>query len=138
MEGPYRRTFLSETRAAFRRSLRSQGVEESDVEEMVICLNEACTNAILHARPSEGIKPSLDVSWDVSAGVATIRVRDFGEGFRPQLQYFIHPPEYRERGRGLFLMSRLSDGLLINSGASGSEIVFRKALSGASLSDPPS
>jgi anti-sigma regulatory factor (Ser/Thr protein kinase) len=94
----------------------------------LICVNEACTNAILHAGAGESSAEPVRVSWELRGDILTVQVQDWGPGFRVGVTDLAWPPQSWERGRGLFIISQLSDGMLVNAMPRGTELVFRKVI----------
>jgi PAS domain S-box-containing protein len=82
--------------------------DEELVDDVVLCIEEACTNAIRHSQASE----PMEVSLALRDGSLIADVRDRGCGFDvsafdPQAT----PDLMADGGRGLFLMASIMDGL---------------------------
>jgi PAS domain S-box-containing protein len=104
---------LLRARERVRDYLRSLTADEDLVDDVVLCVEEACTNAIRHSGAVNGI----DVSLGSRDGRLSAEVRDQGRGFDVEAWDRRHPPDpLATGGRGLFLMDRLMDELSIESG----------------------
>ena len=82
--------------------------DERLVDEVVLSVEEACTNAIRHS----GAKDAMEVSLSFSGDDLVVTARDCGHGF--DLASFDRnaPPDpLASGGRGLFLMAQLMDEL---------------------------
>lgn len=95
---------LRELRGAVRADLERAGLDAAVVDDAVLCMHEACLNAIQHGAGD------VHVRWEVARGGVTIEVADHGPGvtLRPPGE---PPPPDRQSGRGLFLIGRLADRL---------------------------
>ena len=120
---------MSGLRTRLKEMLESARVARSDQDDVLICANEAVTNAIRHGTSRSDQQGYLEVAVEVSAAVLTMSVRDRGGGFHPWKLGLAAVRGLEESGRGLFVMFRLSDGLLFNALPDGTEVVFRKVLS---------
>jgi anti-sigma regulatory factor (Ser/Thr protein kinase) len=128
MEGGSGDSPLAKTRDTVERALAVSGVPMDQIQDVLICVNEACTNAILHAGAGESSAEPVRVSWELRGDILTVRVQDSGPGFRVRVADLAWPPQSWERGRGLFIISQLSDGMLVNAMPRGTELVFRKVI----------
>lgn len=91
--------------------LLGQNVGERCVHDVVLALHEAVVNALSYG---EG---RVEVEIEVGSGRVIVTVRDHGGGFDPSL--LVAPcPGMDERGRGLYLVSRLMDEVEVTSGPS--------------------
>jgi GAF domain-containing protein/anti-sigma regulatory factor (Ser/Thr protein kinase) len=109
---------LAVVREAMRTWLASAGVEEGDVELVVLAAGELCANAVEHAYPgaSEG---SVEVALAREpGGVLTLVVRDRGT-WRPP------PADPGARGRGLLIVRSLMDAVDIDDASDGTTISVR-------------
>lgn len=103
---------LSAIRDFIASSARAVGIEEDTVENIMLAVDEACTNIIKHAykyNPDGEIK----ISFDFSKDKFTVIIQDKGATFEPDL---IPEPDlqkyYRQRrvgGLGMYLMKSLMD-----------------------------
>ena len=82
--------------------------DERLVDEVVLCVEEACTNAIRHS----GAKDAMEVSLGFNGDDLLVTAKDCGHGF--DLASFdcnALPDPLASGGRGLFLIARLMDEL---------------------------
>jgi anti-sigma regulatory factor (Ser/Thr protein kinase) len=111
-------------------TLRSQGFGDEEIEDIAIVCTEAVNNSFEHASEREWHEVEIEMEIDPRRWI--FRIRDEGEGRLRQEDFdFSGPPEhYGDRGRGLFLIARLSDQVHVRRIAAGGtelEIVkFRK------------
>ena len=102
---------LSRIRGFARDYLTLYCAEQRTVEDMVLCVDEACTNAISHGGSAEQIEIFLGFQGDD----LRVLVKDRGRGFdTAAFDPEPAPDPASERGRGLFLMSRLCDEMTLN------------------------
>ena len=100
---------LGDLRRAVRSGLTGR-VRDEDLDDLVLALNEAATNAVLHG---SGGGHAVEVSVRVSEGWAEMTVLDRGRVQRPSRAW--DDEEHSElgaapaSGRGLWLMGRLVD-----------------------------
>jgi anti-sigma regulatory factor (Ser/Thr protein kinase) len=107
----------------------SPHIERDDLDDVVLCLQEAMKNAVRFAVTGE----HFHVIVQVSDHRIDVTVRDHGPGFsmlrgsiRPGARG--HTDPYAESGRGLFLMGRLMDELEL-AGTDGATVRMVKRLS---------
>ncbi len=82
--------------------------DESLVDEVVLCVDEACTNAIRHS----GAENAIEVSLGFDGDDLLVTAKDSGHGF--DLASFDRdalPDPLASGGRGLFMMAHLMDEL---------------------------
>jgi anti-sigma regulatory factor (Ser/Thr protein kinase) len=97
------------------------GADESEV--VLICLEEACANAIVHGRPTEDI----EVSVRVEGSTLALRVRDQGHGaVVEELLPITMPNPLSPGGRGLPLIKALMDELELTECDPGLEVTMTK------------
>jgi PAS domain S-box-containing protein len=116
---------LLQTRHAVRDFLQAHGVDEPTVEELVLCVEEACTNAIRHS----GCPEPGEVSLSIRDEMVEVCVRDRGRGLDLAAIDLAHQPELMGLGgRGLYLIKSLADELeLANDGGACVRIRKRRA-----------
>lgn len=101
---------LGPAREQARTFLRGFDLPEPAVFDVVLCLEEACKNAIRFS----GSERDIDVTVAVGQRAVDLVVRDHGVGFEPRDVDPDMPPDPLEtQGRGLFLLHRLMDDVRI-------------------------
>lgn len=92
------------------------------VNDVVLCIEEACTNTIRHSASTDDISISLQLQ----DGDLVASVRDKGRGFDVErFDASSEPDLLAPGGRGLYLMAKLMDELELRRDA-GLEVVMRK------------
>lgn len=89
-----------------------------DVDDAVLAVHEALTNAIQHGG---GVR---SVTAAVQGAVLEVEVRDAGNGFAVG-GWRKAPDPMSERGRGLWLISRLADGYDVDTTSHGTCLRLR-------------
>lgn len=90
-------------RRALGDSLRSLGVTEDCVSDILLAVTEACANAVRHGGPAN----RYEVEVAIGHGRCDVRIIDRGQGHvRVPEQY---PPADTENGRGLLIMQAVVD-----------------------------
>jgi len=106
--------------------LRGFALPERTVFDVVLCLEEACKNAIRFS----GTDRDIDVTLGVSGGVVHLVIRDHGAGFEPAPIDVSHKPDpFAQHGRGLFLLHSLMDDVRIERDR-GAVVIARLRLAG--------
>ena len=101
---------LGAARDQARAFLRGFDLPEPAVFDVVLCLEEACKNAIRFS----GSDRDIDVTVAVSGHDIDLVVRDHGVGFEPRAVDPAVPPDPLDsQGRGLFLLNCLMDDVRI-------------------------
>ena len=115
---------LLETRHAVRDFLSVHGIEQQIVEELVLCVEEACTNALRHS----GSMDPGEVAVSIHEDFVEICVKDSGKGLDlAAIDLAREPDVLAPGGRGLYLIKMLADELqLTNEG--GACVRIRKRL----------
>jgi anti-sigma regulatory factor (Ser/Thr protein kinase) len=109
---------LCESRRQVRDFLVTHSVESQAAHDVVLCVHEACANAIEHSHTGRAI----DVALHLMGKKLSVVVADGGCG----LEVASHEPHDRPephapRGRGLYLMASLMDEFAVHRN-SGTEI----------------
>jgi PAS domain S-box-containing protein len=125
---------LLRARHRIRDYLHACAADPAAVEDVVLAIQEAMTNAVAHS----GAREDLEVDIEFSGVDLVAQIRDRGAGFdiagfdpgrRPSLD--------EPRGRGLYLMAQLMDEVALSAGDGLTvKAVKRAALSGASAPPP--
>jgi len=103
---------LSEIRDFVSREARLAGIPEATVENIILAVDEACTNIIKHAYKlsPEG---EIIIKIDYDKEKFTVTIMDYGKSFEPErvplpdLQKYYR--EHRVGGLGMYLMKSLMD-----------------------------
>jgi PAS domain S-box-containing protein len=103
---PPKPAYLLRARERLRDYLRQYCTERRVIDDVVVCVEEACTNAIRHSGAGEDIEITLQFDSDRLLAA----VKDHGQGFDttsfdPQRT----PDPTAEHGRGLFIIAALMD-----------------------------
>lgn len=91
-------------------ALRAFGVDDNDVDDVMLAITEACANVIDHA----GATDTYDVKIELSADRCAITVVDQGGGFDAS-KVPADVSQDSERGRGLALMRALVDNVAFHN-----------------------
>jgi anti-sigma regulatory factor (Ser/Thr protein kinase)/ligand-binding sensor protein len=99
---------LFAVRQRIRTHLQLSPLDPHQIDDVVIAVEEACTNAIRHS----GSQEEVEIAMAFDGPVLEVTVSDRGQGFDVSLFDPEGLPDLMaEGGRGLFLMSRLMDEL---------------------------
>jgi PAS domain S-box-containing protein len=98
-------------RRAVRKWLAAIGASEDDVFDLTVASGEAIANSIEHAYGFD--EGDVELKADISDGVVTVIVRDYGHW---------RPPRESDRGRGLEMMRSLVDDVEITPASDGSQV----------------
>lgn len=102
---------IAPARRAIEAFVAAHGFPEPAVYDVGLCVNEAIANVMRHAYHGDKTKP-VELNADVSGGVLTITLRDWGDGRVPDLSDRCPTPEnLRPGGLGLPCLKKLLDGL---------------------------
>lgn len=110
---------VAAARQAARAFAESAGADETTVDEIVLCISEAVTNAVLYAYADGPGEIEIE-AFDDGASL-TIHVRDFGVGIRPRVDRL-------GVGFGLPVIARLASMLATgptSEDGRGTELVMR-------------
>ena len=97
---------------------KSYGFLSNEIEDIVLAVDEACTNIIEHSYHS---KPNLDIEISVSFSKNNfvIRIIDYGETFESrsikELNLELYHKQRRVGGLGMYLMKTLMDDVRYTS-----------------------
>jgi serine/threonine-protein kinase RsbW len=114
---------LPRMRAQLRVLLERVGLCEELVEDVVLCAQEACKNAMRHSRGADGVLVRLTMQ---DGGICIV-VRDYGVGMAAGA-LAIAPAPLAESGRGLLIIRRLMDEIDVRV-QDGTELRMVKRLS---------
>jgi anti-sigma regulatory factor (Ser/Thr protein kinase) len=98
--------------------LESHGAERDEVFEILVAVNEACSNAVEHPIGGEGTDITLDA--ELADGEVSIDVRDHGH-WRPA-------EPHTDRGRGFDFMRSLMESVDVARSPDGTHVRLRRRL----------
>ncbi|PZG39823.1 ATP-binding protein [Spongiactinospora gelatinilytica] len=105
-------------------ALRSLGVAETCVADILLAASEACANAVRHGGPAN----RYQVLAAIGEGRCDLRVIDRGLGLTVVPDRY--PPADMENGRGILIMQAVVDEIFFNSEPGrGTTVHLRKRLS---------
>lgn len=119
---------LHAARAACREAREFLAEERLTAEELdgwELALAEAANNAVLYAAPEGRSQPVL-IEVSAREGLVEVRITDHTPGFDMPLRAAEAPPD-AEKGRGIFLIQRLTDRAVYLRGTGENCMVLRKA-----------
>jgi anti-sigma regulatory factor (Ser/Thr protein kinase) len=120
---------LTDVRHRLAEWLRSEGVPDSLAADIVLVVNEACSNSVEHAY--RGREPgTMRIEATIDERHLTVRVADSGSWKTP-------PADPGTRGRGLLLMRALSDRVELDGTAEGTTVGMRFGFGKGRVSDGP-
>jgi anti-sigma regulatory factor (Ser/Thr protein kinase) len=93
---------LRRLREVVRGDLAGAGIDHRALDDVVLCVHEACMNAMQHGRGR------LHLRWETGPGGVRVEVCDEGDG-APLPAGDAEPDTDQQSGRGLFLIRRLTD-----------------------------
>jgi serine/threonine-protein kinase RsbW len=102
------------------------GISQDNYGKILVSTMEAVNNAIMHGNKSNPEKV-VDIEIAFKTNVLKITVEDEGQGFRPEEVPDPTLPENIEEinGRGVYLMSRLSDKLKFSKRGNRVTMIFK-------------
>ncbi|MER7212343.1 ATP-binding protein [Streptosporangium sp. NPDC000239] len=90
-------------RRALGDSLRSLGVTESCVSDILLAVTEACANAVRHGGPANRYEVEVAIGY----GRCDVQIIDRGQGLARLPEHY--PPGDTENGRGILIMQAVVD-----------------------------
>lgn len=121
-EYPSEVTAVSSARRDLERFLRTAGVPEMELQDLVLGCAEACSNAVQHAYGPEGGR--FRIAAEIEAGVVRVTVSDDGTWRRFN--------EASGGGRGLPIMNAIVDDVDVSRTPQGTRVTLRKLVGEAS------
>ncbi|KUH85420.1 stage II sporulation protein E [Mycobacterium sp. GA-1999] len=107
---------LTEVRHRLAAWLRSNGISDAAAADLVLVVNEACSNSVEHAY--RGRAPGrMRVEAEIHDDAVHVRVTDFGSWKAP-------PADPGTRGRGLLLMRAVSDHVDLDGTPAGTTVAM--------------
>jgi serine/threonine-protein kinase RsbW len=100
--------------------------EEDVYGNVMVAVTEAVNNGIIHGNKSDRSKKVYLACEQTKEFLLSVKVRDEGKGFEPSRLSDPTAPENLEKpgGRGVFLMSQLSDQITWSDGGCEVEMIF--------------
>ncbi len=110
---------ISQVRVCILDEASALGFAESDLLDLALGLEEALANALEHGNGRDRSK-RIFVHYRVTPDQAVVEIEDEGNGFDPQsvADPTLNDNLHRIRGRGIFLMRALLDGVSYRAGGS--------------------
>jgi anti-sigma regulatory factor (Ser/Thr protein kinase) len=108
---------LSDVRHRLAEWLLANDVPEPPTADIVLVVNEACSNCVEHAYRG-GDVGRMRIEADIHEGLLSLRVTDSGSWKTP-------PADPGTRGRGLLLIRALSDGVELDGTSGGTKIEIK-------------
>ena len=102
--------------------------DEAVLGDLELALTEACSNVAMHAYP-HGMPGELEIvlRLEPPSGLL-VEVADRGRGFQPRADIMREPEPTAESGRGMYIISKLMDGIDILRREGKNIVVFRKTI----------
>ena len=105
---PLEASHLLRARERLRDYLREYCASRELIDDVVLCIEEACTNAIRHS----GAGDDMEITLGFTEGRLVARVKDSGRGFdAARFDPHVVPDLTHDHGRGLFIIAKLMDEL---------------------------
>jgi serine/threonine-protein kinase RsbW len=121
---------VSEARRFVRGFLMDIEASEEDVFEILVAVEEAASNAVRHARPPNG-KGTIEIRCFYAPSEFVVKVADHGPGFEYEPDVVEDVPDpMASGGRGLFLMNRLMDRVVVEPSEQGTVVTMSRQLNG--------
>ena len=127
---PARAGALALIRREVRRWLGPLEVTPDAEADLVLAVNEAASNAIDHAYRTPTDRAVVEVFFWTESGAIQLEVVDHGQWRDPG-------PHATGRGRGIEIMQRLVDAVLIHHDTRGTRVLLRHPLPGRARTVPP-
>jgi PAS domain S-box-containing protein len=108
---------VSRFRAESKVWLEEAGVAPVDVEDLVLAISEACSNAVEHAGVERG---DVTLTAEFRDDTVVVAVQDSGRWQPPHLRF--------ERGRGFRILRALMDDVTVSRRGDGTEVRMRRRL----------
>jgi serine/threonine-protein kinase RsbW len=100
-------------------------LEKIKLNNLVLSLNEATTNAMLHGNKGQ-INKKVKISVSINNSKIKAVIKDEGKGFDPAKVPDPTMPEnlFKESGRGLYIMKTCTDVMNYNFAPDGTELIL--------------
>lgn len=112
-----------------KKSVKDSGLGQNEIDNLLLSVNEAVSNAIIHgnhSNPSKKVKINVVKTGDK----LIISVKDEGKGFDPSIIPDPTKPEniLKENGRGIHIMKACVQDITYNFTSEGTEIILLLSL----------
>lgn len=97
-----------------------------DISDILVAVCEAVTNSVLHGQSPDGENNNIKISCSYENSSFEIKISDNGIGYNPNLPEWQPPDLVRDRGRGIFLMQQLMDGVEFAADDRGATVILTK------------
>ena len=116
---------LPEVEKFLQRIGKENNLERIKLNNLILSLNEATTNAMLHGNRGQ-INKKVKISVKINESELKAIIKDEGKGFDPSQVPDPTRPEnlYKESGRGLYIMNTCMDELNYNFSPRGTELTL--------------
>jgi anti-sigma regulatory factor (Ser/Thr protein kinase) len=111
---------LAQIQVEVRRWLASIGLTGETQDDVLLAVNEAASNSVDHAYPAATADDAVELIFWTEPGVVCIEIVDHGAWQTPAAK--------SERGRGIPMMGRLMDSVLIHHGPAGTRVLLQRRL----------
>jgi anti-sigma regulatory factor (Ser/Thr protein kinase)/DNA-binding CsgD family transcriptional regulator len=108
---------LAQIRVEVRRWLASIGLTGETQEDVLLAVNEAASNSVDHAYPAATADDTVELIFWTEPDAVCIEIIDQGAWHTPAAK--------SERGRGIAMMGRLMDSVLIHHGLTGTRVLLQ-------------
>jgi anti-sigma regulatory factor (Ser/Thr protein kinase) len=112
---------LAPIRVELRRWLAPLGMTGEALADMILAVGEAAANSMEHAYPDATEDDTVELTFWTEPDAVCIEIVDHGLWQMP-------PTEPLERGRGIPIMRRLMDSVLVRHGPGGTSVLLRCTL----------
>jgi GAF domain-containing protein/anti-sigma regulatory factor (Ser/Thr protein kinase) len=114
---------LAPMRSSLRSWLEGQGARDHEIFDILVAVNEACSNAIEHPVGRE--RPDVLLEAELADSAVAIAIRDYGR--------WRAPGPRGDRGRGLEFMDALMEDVEVRRSADGTTVHLTRKLEGSAL-----
>jgi anti-sigma regulatory factor (Ser/Thr protein kinase) len=123
-----RPTALRKARRRIRPRLRGLGYPDDVVNELLVAVGEAMTNAVLYGAPGpdSAVADRITVTLRTEAASCVIEVTSPGTGWI--VASADRPDPMASNGRGLFVIDQFTDGWSVTQGPAGTTISLSRRL----------
>ena len=108
---------LAQIQVEVRRWLVSIGLTGETQEDVLLAVNEAASNSVDHAYPAATADDTVELIFWTEPDTVCIEIVDHGAWHTPAAK--------SERGRGILMMGRLMDSVLIHHGPTGTRVLLQ-------------